>query len=64
MMAPAATINGPEIGIHCHYMDHHGLTAFDAYHIAYAWHDSNISSDTAFDEVADERISIEETPPE
>lgn len=44
------------------YMDQHGLTAFDAYHLAYADHDPIISSDTAFDEVTDNRISIEEQP--
>jgi predicted nucleic acid-binding protein len=44
------------------YMEQHGLTAFDAYHLAYADGDSLISSDTAFDELTDDRISIEETP--
>lgn len=43
------------------YMEQHDLTAFDAYHLAYANGDSLISSDTAFDDVTDDRISIEET---
>jgi predicted nucleic acid-binding protein len=46
------------------YMDQYGLTAFDAYHVAYADTDPIISSDTAFDEVTDDRISIEEQPSE
>lgn len=41
------------------YMEQHGLTAFDAYHLAYADGDPVCSSDTAFDGVADERIRIE-----
>lgn len=46
------------------YMEEHGLTAFDAYHLAYAEHDPIISSDKTFDDVTDDRISIEEKPPE
>jgi len=42
------------------YMEQHGLTAFDAYHLAYADSDPIISSDNAFDNVTAERISIEE----
>jgi len=46
------------------YMEQHGLTAFDAYHVAYAADDPIISSDTSFDEVTDDRILIEEETPE
>ena len=46
------------------YMAEHGLTAFDAYHVAYADHDPIVSSDTAFDDVTDSRIAIEEQSPE
>jgi len=42
------------------YIAEYGLTAFDAYHIAYADHDPIVSSDTAFDDVTDGRIAIEE----
>jgi predicted nucleic acid-binding protein len=42
------------------YMDQYGLTAFDAYHVAYANHDPIISSDKSFDDITDDRISIEE----
>lgn len=42
------------------YMEQHGLTAFDAYHLAYADHNPIISSDTAFDDVTENGISIEE----
>ena len=44
------------------YMDQHGRTAFDAYHLAYADTDPLISSDNAFDAITDDRISIEERP--
>ncbi len=44
------------------YMEQYGLTAFDAYHIAYADHDPILSSDKAFDDVTEHRISIEEPP--
>lgn len=43
------------------YMDQYGLTAFDAYHVAYADHDPIISSDKSFDDVTAKRISIEKT---
>lgn len=42
------------------YMEQDGLTAFDAYHLAYAGEDSIISSDNAFDDVTDDRLAIEE----
>ena len=42
------------------YMDQHTLTTFDAYHLAYADGDPIVSSDTAFDEVTDDRIAIED----
>ncbi|MCL9812410.1 type II toxin-antitoxin system VapC family toxin [Natranaeroarchaeum aerophilus] len=42
------------------YMEQHGVTAFDAYHLAYAGDDPVVSSDTAFDTVTDDRIPIEE----
>lgn len=42
------------------YMDQHDLTAFDAYHVAYAQADPILSSDQAFDDITDDRISIEE----
>jgi len=32
------------------YMEEHGLTAFDAYPVAYAGDDTIVSSDTSFDE--------------
>jgi len=41
------------------YMDQHGLTAFDAYHLAYADEDPIISSDGSFDDVTEDRIPIE-----
>jgi len=41
------------------YMAEDGLTAFDAYHVAYADHDPIVSSDTSFDEITDDRIPIE-----
>jgi len=43
------------------YMDQDGLTAFDAYHVAYAADDRIISSDKSIDDVTDERIAIEAT---
>jgi predicted nucleic acid-binding protein len=43
------------------YMEQNGLTAFDAYHVAYADEDPIISSDKACDEVTVDRIAIEET---
>lgn len=46
------------------YMNQYGLTAFDAYHVAYADTDPIISSDSACDEVTGDRISIEEQPSE
>jgi predicted nucleic acid-binding protein len=46
------------------YMERFGLTAFDAYHLAYADHDSIISSDNSFDDVTDARIPIEQKSPE
>lgn len=42
------------------HMNQHGLTAFDAYHLAYADGDPVVSSDQAFDEVTDDRIAIED----
>jgi len=42
------------------YMEQYGLTAFDAYHVAYADSDPIISSDNALDAITDDRISIEE----
>ncbi len=44
------------------YMDQYGLTAFDAYHVAYADQDPIISSDKSFDNVTANRISIEKPP--
>lgn len=46
------------------YMEQHDLTAFDAYHVAYADHDPILSSDKAFDDITDARIEIEEQSPE
>jgi len=43
------------------YMDQHGLTAFDAYHVAYAGDDTIVSSDTSFDDVTDDRPPIAES---
>ena len=42
------------------YMDQYDLTAFDAYHLAYADEEPIISSDTAFDEITENRIPIEQ----
>lgn len=42
------------------YMEKDGLTAFDAYHVAYADTDPIISSDNAFDDITDARIALEE----
>ncbi|AHG01211.1 twitching motility protein PilT (plasmid) [Halostagnicola larsenii XH-48] len=42
------------------YMEQDGLTAFDAYHVAYADEDPLISSDQSFDGVTADRIAIEE----
>ena len=44
------------------YVEQHGLTAFDAYHVAYADEDPIVSSDTSFDDVTDDRVPIEEHP--
>jgi PIN domain. len=46
------------------YMEQFGLTAFDAYHLAYADHDRIISSDNSFDDVTDDRILIEKNSSE
>ena len=46
------------------YMEQFGLTAFDAYHLAYADHDPIISSDNSFDDVTDARIPIEQNSSE
>jgi predicted nucleic acid-binding protein len=43
------------------YMEEHGLTAFDAYHVAYAGDDTIVSSDTSFDDVTDDRLPIDES---
>ena len=43
------------------YMDQHGLTAIDAYHVAYAGDDTFLSSDTSFDDVTDDRLPIVES---
>ena len=44
------------------YVEQHGLTTFDAYHVAYADEDPIVSSDTSFDDVTDDRVPIEEPP--
>ncbi|WP_254522775.1 type II toxin-antitoxin system VapC family toxin [Natrinema caseinilyticum] len=41
------------------YMEQDELTAFDAYHVAYADEDPLVSSDKSFDDVTDGRIAIE-----
>ncbi|WP_290812589.1 type II toxin-antitoxin system VapC family toxin [Halovivax sp.] len=41
------------------YIEQEGLTAFEAYNVAYAGTDPVISSDASIDEVVDERIAIE-----
>ena len=46
------------------YMEQYGLTAFDAYHLAYADHGPIISSDNSFDDVTDDRIPIEQNSSE
>lgn len=40
-------------------MDEYGLTAFDAYHVAYAAEDPIISSDKSFDSATTDRIPLE-----
>ncbi|QCS43676.1 PIN domain-containing protein [Natrinema versiforme] len=45
------------------YMEQSGLTAFDAYHVAYADEGPIVSSDKSIGEVAADRIAIEETEP-
>jgi hypothetical protein len=42
-------------------MGQHGLTAVDAYHVAYAGDDTIASSDTSFDDVTDDRLPIDES---
>lgn len=42
------------------YMEQAGLTAFDAYHVAYADGDPIVSSDESIGDVATDRIAIEE----
>ncbi|QLG50281.1 type II toxin-antitoxin system VapC family toxin [Natrinema halophilum] len=42
------------------YMEQNELTAFDAYHVAYADEDPLVSSDELFDDATDNRIAIEE----
>jgi len=46
------------------FMEQFGLTAFDAYHLAYADHDPIISSDNSFDDVTDDRIPVEKNSSE
>ena len=46
------------------YMNRHGLTAFDAYHVAFAAEDPIISSDNRIDRATAERIPIESEQPE
>ncbi|CCQ32980.1 PilT protein [Halorhabdus tiamatea SARL4B] len=41
------------------YMEQYDLTAFDAYHVAYADADPIVSSDKAFDDLTNDRIPIE-----
>ncbi|ACV11165.1 PilT protein domain protein [Halorhabdus utahensis DSM 12940] len=41
------------------YMEQYDLTAFDAYHVAYADTDPIVSSDKAFDDLTNDRIPIE-----
>ena len=43
------------------YMDHHGLTALDTYHVAYVGDNTIVSSDTLFDDVTDDRLPIDES---
>jgi predicted nucleic acid-binding protein len=43
------------------YMEQHDLTAFDAYHVAYAGDDTILSSDRSFDDVTDDRLPIDES---
>ena len=43
------------------YVEQHGLTTFDAYHVAYADEDPIVSSDASFDDVTDDRVPIEES---
>lgn len=42
------------------YMEQNGLTAFDAYHVAYADEDPIVSSDKSIGTVTSDRIAIEE----
>ena len=43
------------------HVDQHGLTAFDAYHVACADDDTIVSSDTSFNDVTDDRLPIDES---
>ena len=43
-------------------MEQHGLTAFDAYHVACADEDPIVSSNASFDDVTDDRVPIEKSP--
>ena len=43
-------------------MKQHGLTAFDACHVACADEDPIVSSDASFDDVTDDRVPIEKSP--
>lgn len=45
------------------YMEQDVITAFDAYHVAYAGENPIISSDKSLDEITDDRIPIEESDP-
>ena len=48
--------------MYSNHVDQHGLTAFDAYHVAYADEDPIVSSDASFDDGTDDRVPIEESP--
>jgi len=41
------------------YMDDHDMTAFDAYHAAYAGDDAIVSSDGSYDDIGMERLELE-----
>ena len=44
------------------HMEQHGLTAFDAYHVACDDEDPIVSSNASFDGVTDDRVPIEKSP--
>lgn len=63
MCFESSTIRGKISNLGTFLLEQFGLTAFDAYHLAYADHDPIISSDNPFGDVTDARIPIERQSP-